>query len=63
MASWLATVYTGWLRWLYFASEAVKKALSHARKKTVMLIVMMALHTEKGGIWVECELGHKSSEQ
>jgi hypothetical protein len=41
-----------------FALDLVKNTLSHANKKTVMLIGFMRLHTEKGGICAECDLEH-----
>jgi hypothetical protein len=40
------------------APFGVKNTLPHANKKTVMLIGFMRLRTEKGGIWVQCDLNH-----
>jgi len=41
------------------ALDLVKKAPSHANKKTVMLICFIGLRPEKGGILPECDLEHK----
>jgi hypothetical protein len=44
---------------LEFALDLMKKALSHANKKTVMLIEFMRLHPEKGGICAHRDLDHR----
>jgi hypothetical protein len=46
---------------LIFAAHMVKKTLSRANKKTVMLIGFIGLDPEKGGICAECDLEHRKA--
>jgi hypothetical protein len=46
------------LLWALFALEVPQKALSHANKKTAMLIGFIGLHPENGGICAHRDANH-----
>ncbi len=48
---------------LFLGAEKCPFADTFAKFKTVKLIKFIRLHTEKGGILLECDLEHNSREQ